>query len=114
MTFKSLRLQLARYLVVVNFVWPFINTSYFFQQSTVEINLLPVVLAIALVPELLLQDVTSLLLISIAIAIAAIWGPSESAPRLMGGAIPCLFLTWLYREFRSRGKELIPQFHPQV
>jgi hypothetical protein len=109
MFFKSMRLQLAKFLVVVTFVWPFINTSYLFPQSSLEINVLPVFLAIALAPELLLEDLTSLLLIVAAVALAAVWGPTESALRLIIGGFPCLFLPSLYRHFRSSGKELIPR-----
>jgi hypothetical protein len=106
---KSLRLQLAKFLVVVNFVWPFINTSYLFPQSTVEINFLPVFFAIGLAPELLFEDLTSLLLVIAAVALAAVWGLPDSALRLIIGAFPCLFLRSLYRHFRSSGKELIPR-----
>jgi hypothetical protein len=109
MRFKSLRLQLAKFLVVVNFVWPFINTSYFFPQSTVEINFLPVFLAIGLAPELLCEDLTSLFLIVAAVALATVWGPTDSALRFIIGALPCLFLLSLYRHLRSRGNELIPR-----
>ncbi len=108
MRLKSLRLQLAKFLVVVNFVWPFINTSYFFPRSTVETNFLPVFLAIGLAPELLFEDLISLVLIIAAVLLAAVWGPTDSGLRLIIGALPCLFLLTLYRHFRSRGKELIP------
>ena len=109
MRLKSLRLNSAKFLVVLNFVWPFINTSYLFPQSTVEINFLPVFLAIGLAPELLFEDLTSLLLTIAAVALAAVWGPPDSALRLIISALPCLFLLSLYRHFRSCGKELIPR-----
>jgi len=109
MRLKSLRLNSAKFLVVLTFVWPFINTSYVFPQSTVEINFLPVFLAIGLAPELLFEDLTSLLLTIAAVALAAVWGPPDSALRLIIGALPCLFLLSLYRHFRSCGKELIPR-----
>jgi glycosyltransferase involved in cell wall biosynthesis len=109
MRLKSLRLNLARFLVVVSFVWPFINANYFFPESTVEINFLLVFLAIGLAPELLFEDLSSLLLIIVAVALAAVWGPTGSALRLVVGVLPCIFLPSLYRRFRSCGKELIPR-----
>jgi len=102
-------LNLARFLVVVSFVWPFINTNYFLPESQVEINFLPVFLAIGLAPELLFEDLISLFLIVAAVAAAAIWGTVDSALRLIIGAVPCLFLVCLYRYFLRRGKELIPR-----
>jgi hypothetical protein len=109
MRLKSLRLNSAKFLVVLNFVWPFINSSYVFPHSTVEINFLPVFLAIGLAPELLFEDLISLLLTIAAVALAAVWGPTDSALRLVIGALPCLFLLSLYRHFRRYGKELIPR-----
>src|SRR6266849_3694833 len=109
MRLKSLRLNSAKFLVVLNFVWPFINTSYVFPHSTVEINFLPVFLAMGLAPELLFEDLTSLLLTVAAVAFAAVWGPTDSALRLIIGVLPCLFLLSLHGHFRSRGKELIPR-----
>ncbi len=109
MCLKSLRLNLARFLVVVSFVWPFINTNYFLPESQVEINFLPVFLAIGLAPELLFEDLISLFLIVAAVAAAAIWGTVDSALRLIIGAVPCLFLVCLYRYFLRCGKELIPR-----
>jgi len=109
MRFKSLRLQLAKFLVVATFVWPFVNTSNFFPQSTVEINFLPVFLAMSLAPEVLFEDLFSLLLVLAGIALAAVWGPPDSALRLIIGALPCLFVPSLHRYFRTRGKELVPR-----
>lgn len=108
MRLKSLRLTLAKFLVVVSFVWPFINANYFFPESTVEINFLLVFLAIGLFPEVFFEDTTSTLLIVAAVATAAVFGTVDSALRLIIGAVPCLFLVGLYRYFLRRGEELIP------
>lgn len=110
MRFKSLRLHLARFLVVVNFVWPFINTSYFFRDASVEINFVLVFAAMGLAPELLFEDCGSLLLAIAVIAVAAVWGPQGSPLRVLIGVAPCLFLVSLYRYFLRRGEELIPRF----
>jgi hypothetical protein len=110
MRFKSLRLHLARFLVVANFVWPFINTNYFFRNTTIEINFLFVFAAIGLAPEPLFEDFVSLLLVITVIAVAAVWGPQGSPLRLLIGVAPCLFLVSLYRYFLGRGEELIPRF----
>lgn len=106
---ESLRFDLARLLVVVTFVWPFVNFSYFFPDATVEINFLLVFAAIGLAPGLLFEDFRSSLLAIAVITVAAIWGPSSSALRLLIGVVPSLFLVSLYRYFLSRGKELIPR-----
>jgi hypothetical protein len=106
---ESIRCEFARLLVVVNFVWPFINFSQFFPDSTVEINFLLVFAAMALLPALLFEEAGSFLLAAGVIAVASLWGPSSSALRLVIGVAPYLFILALHRHLQRRGKELIPQ-----
>jgi hypothetical protein len=106
---ESWRFGLARFLVVVSFVWPFVNFIYFFPDATVEINFLLVFVAIGLVPVLLLEDLWSALLAVTVFIVAAIWGPQGAVLRLLIGVVPCLFLVSLFRHFVGRGKELIPR-----
>jgi hypothetical protein len=109
MPFESLRLNLARCLVVVSFLWPFANTSYFFAESTVEINFFLVFAAMSFLPELLLADWLSLVLLMVAAGLGALWGPSDGAARLIIGVAPYLFLVSLQVRCRERGEELIPR-----
>src|SRR5579871_2757942 len=108
MHLTPLRLNCAKLLVAVCFVWPFINASYFFPDSTVEINFLPTFIAIGFVPELFFEDMISVALIATVVLMAAVWGSTDSALRLIIGAVPCLFIVSLYRECSRRGEELIP------
>lgn len=109
MPLNSLRLRLARFLVVVSFVWPFVNASYFFPDSLVEINFVLVFVAMGLVPEVFLEDGISLLLIAGAAAVATIWGTADAALRIIVGTVPFIFIVGLYRHFLRRGGELIPR-----
>lgn len=103
-----LRLQLARLLIVVSFVWPFVNTTYFYPSSTIETNFFFVFLAIGLAPEALLNDRWSLVLLIAAVGVAALGSSVEAGLRMIIGVIPLLFLLGLYRSFAIRGRELIP------
>ncbi|MGH9560484.1 MAG: hypothetical protein ACRD3S_03435, partial [Terracidiphilus sp.] len=104
-----LRLQFARLLVVVIFVWPFVNVAYLYPGSTVEINFFFVFPAIALAPEALLDDKWTLLLLIPTVALAAALSSVGAGLRVIVGVIPLLFLMGLYRSFASRGWELIPR-----
>jgi hypothetical protein len=106
---ESWRFGLARFLVVVSFVWPFFNFNHFFPNATVEIDFLLVFVAIGLLPTLLIEDLWSSLLAVAVLVVAAVWGPPDSALRLLIGVAPCLFLAALYRHFLARGKELVPR-----
>lgn len=110
MRFLSLRLNAARFLVAVNFVWPFVNAAYFFPESTVEVNFLPVFLAVGLAPEILFEDLASLTLILATVGLAALWGSQDSALRLIVGTVPILFLISLHRRFLRSRQQLIPRF----
>ena len=50
------RLRLARFLILVGFVWPFINANYFFRDAEFEVNFLPALLAVLIAPEILASD----------------------------------------------------------
>lgn len=104
-----LRLQLARLLIVVSFVWPFVNTAHFYPDSTIETNFFLLFLAIGLAPEALLNDKWSLLLLIPAVGVAALASSVEAGLRIVIGVIPLLFLLGLYRSFAIRGRELIPR-----
>ncbi len=104
-----LRLQLARLLIVVTFVWPFVNTAHFYPDSTIEINFFFAFLAIGLAPEALLDDKWSLLLLIPAVGVAALASSVGAGLRVIVGVIPLLFLLGLYRSFAIRGRELIPR-----
>lgn len=104
-----LRLQLARLLVVVSFVWPFVNAAHFYPGSTIETNFFLVFLAIGLAPEALLDDKWSLLLLIPAVGVAALASSVEAGLRIVIGVIPLLFLVGLYRSFAIRGRELVPR-----
>jgi hypothetical protein len=104
-----LRLQFARVLIVVSFVWPFINVAHFYPDSTIEINFFLIFLAIGLAPEAMLNDKWSLLLLIPAVGVAALGSSVEAGLRIIVGVIPLLFLLGLYRSFAIRGRELIPR-----
>lgn len=109
MPLNSVRLRLARFLVLVSFVWPFVNANYFFPDSPVEINFVLVFVAIGLVPEVLLEDWISLVLVVASAAAASIWGTTDAALRIIIGTTPCLFVVGLFRHFLRGGEELIPK-----
>jgi hypothetical protein len=107
MRFNSLRLNLARTLVLAAFVWPFLNFSCVFPDSHMEIDFLPAFLAMALFPEALFEDSASLLLLGACLALVAVWGTLDAALRLLAGVLPCVFLIALYRRCREAGRQLI-------
>ncbi len=104
------RFRAAQFLVVLCFVWPFINVNHFFPQWDVEVNFVPIFLAIMILPEVLLADGLSALLLAATIAVSALWGLPEAVLRILIGGIPCLFLLNLQQYCLSRNKELIPRF----
>jgi hypothetical protein len=106
--FRSIRFRLAKFLIAVTFVWPFINVNYLFPQSHVEINFLLAFVAIGLAPDLLFKDVLSLFLIVVTVSVTALWGPQDSALRVIIGVVPCVFIVGLHRYFLDRGEQLIP------
>lgn len=109
MPLNSVRLRLARFLVLASFVWPFVNANYFFPDSQVEINFLLVFVAMGLVPEVFFEDWTSLVLVVVCAAAASVWGTTDAALRIIIGTVPCIFIVGLYRHFLRRGEELIPK-----
>ncbi len=108
LAFTKGRLRLAKALVVLAFVWPFININYFFPRADFEVNFLPVLLAVAIAPDILAADGTALLLLAGTLAVAASWGSTDAVLRIVIGAIPCLFLLNFQQYCLSHGKELIP------
>ena len=105
---QSIRLSVARFLVLISFVWPFVNTSYFVVDSLVETNFFLVLLAILVFPELLFEDRATLLLLVAVLTVSAIWGTRDAAMRVFIGAAPCVFIFALYRHCVGQGKQLIP------
>lgn len=104
------RFRAAQFLVALCFVWPFINVNHFFPQWDVEVNFLPIFLAMMVLPEVLLADGFSVLLLAATFVVSAVWGTPEAVLRLSIGSIPCLFLLNLQQYCLRRGKELIPRF----
>ncbi len=108
LTFPSIRLGLARWLVVVSFVWPFFNFNFLFPDVTIECNFILVLLAAVLLPEVALRDKWSILLALPVFAVALIWGNPAAPLRLAIGIIPLHFVLNLTRRQRELGKDLIP------
>ncbi len=106
--FRVLRISTARLLVNLNFVWPFINASYF-GDSTLETNFIPVFIAAMLVPEVLFEDSRSLILSGAIILLAAFAAPPGSYAwlRLVIAVIPTIFLIGFYRYLSRSNRELI-------
>ena len=105
----EVRFRVAQFLVLVCFVVPFFNFNHFFAQSEVEVNFLPVFLAVLVLPEVFLADGLSVFLLAATLGMSVLLAPTESVLRLIIGAVPCLFLLNLNRHCLSRGRELIPR-----
>jgi hypothetical protein len=108
LTFPSIRLGLARWLVLVSFVWPFFNFNILFSDVYVECNFILVLLAAALLPEVALRDKWSILLALPVLAVALIWGNQTAPLRLAIGIVPLLFVLNLARRMRELGQDLVP------
>jgi len=108
LTFPSIRLGLARWLVAFSFVWPFFNFKILLPDVTVECNFVLVLLAAVLLPEVALRDKCSALLALPVFAVALTWGNPTAPLRLVIGMIPLLFVLNLARNMRELGQDLIP------
>jgi hypothetical protein len=108
-TLTRSRLAIARFLMLISFVWPFLNYDTFSPGSTVEINFLPALVAAIIAPEILLADGISCILLGGTIAVSAIWGSTDSSLRVLVGAIPCIFLLNWQKICLARKIELIPK-----
>ena len=104
----AFRFQLARLLVVISFVWPFININHFFPQSDVEINFLPVFVASMMMPEVLAADGIALTLLAATLGVSVLWGSENAVLRVVIAAVPCLFLLNFHQYCLRRGRDLIP------
>lgn len=103
------RWRVAQALVVISFVWPYVNVQHFSPESTIEINFFFVFAAASLAPEVLLDDAVALILTIAAAGVAVSWGSVDAGLRVIVGVIPLIFLMGLYRRFKRRGLELIPR-----
>lgn len=108
LTFPSVRLALARFLVTFSFVWPFFNYQLIDPSSSTEINFLPVFLAALLLPEVTLRQRWPILLALPVFAVALIWGSPTAPIRLAIGIIPLSFAINLSFHLRERNQDLIP------
>jgi len=108
LTFLPLRLNCARLLVIFSFVWPFFNYDLIVPGNTTEINFLPVLLAAALVPEILFRDPWSVLLSLPVFAVALLGAPVSAAMRLAIGIVPLLFILNLTQRLREQGYDTLP------
>lgn len=107
-TFPSLRLAIARSLVIFCFVWPFFNYTLLSPDSTVEINFLPVILAALILPEISFREKWSILLALPVFIVALIWANPTAPARLAIGIIPLHFVLNLTRHLREQGQDLVP------
>ena len=70
MTDIPVRWRVAQALVVISFVWPYVNVQHFSPESTIEINFFFVFAAASLAPEMLLDDAVALVLTLAATGVA--------------------------------------------
>jgi hypothetical protein len=104
---SHLRLRLARWIITICLIWPFLNTNYFF-NATFETNFLPIFVAALLMPEALLNDKRSLLLVLAVILMSAVIQPNGSGYlRLAIALLPILFIFNVYRISEGRNEELV-------
>lgn len=104
---SHLRLRLARWIITICLVWPFFNANYFF-NATFETNFLPIFVAALLMPEALLSDKRSLLLVLSVILMSAAIQPNGSGYlRLVIALLPILFIFNLCRLCIGRNEELV-------
>jgi hypothetical protein len=88
----QLRLYLARLLVALAFLWPFVNYESLGFPGHAEVNFIPAFFAAALLPEVTLRNKRGVLLSLLLFGIAW-WGSgTEGLIRLAIGVIPVLFI----------------------
>ncbi len=101
------RIRLARFLVAVSFVWPFLNAGNLL-GATFETNFILVFVAAALMPEILLKDGVTFLLATVVILIAAVLAPNGTGYlRLTIGLLPIIFIVNLHRQCVKEHEVLI-------
>lgn len=105
----SMRMRVARFLINVNLVWPFLNAQHFL-DAALETNFLFVLAAAALVPEVILVEKTTVLLaIAVTFLARACLSDTSAYLRLVAGLLPLIFLVNMDRTYLRRyAKELIP------
>ncbi len=108
LTLPTLRLTVARALVVINFLWPFFNFDLIFPGNNMEVNFLFVFLAALILPEILLDEWKSIVFAVPAFLVALICSSPTSCLRLIAAIVPLHFIFNLTRALRSRGIELVP------
>jgi hypothetical protein len=103
------RLAAARVLVAFCFVWPFFNYNLVDPGNMMEVNFLPVFVAAALLPGIMLSEWRSLLLSLPVFAVAALGASPVEALRIGIGIIPLHFLLNLARHLEQRSMSLLPR-----
>lgn len=106
--FLPQRINLSRALVTFCFVWPFLNYAGIDPSSTMEINFLPVFLAVVLLPEIFWRDWKGILLLMPVFAVAIAGAPVNAALRVAIGVIPLHFIINLTHYLDDREQSLLP------
>jgi hypothetical protein len=101
------RIEIGRFLIALCFLLPFFNYHLIDPDYAMEANFLPVLLAAVILPEIMLREVWSLLLLLPVFAVALFGATPTAFMRVGIGVIPLLFVLNLTCHLREQRRGLL-------